>query len=413
MESRSLAAARSPFDALPPVLLRSIMLALPVRARTICAAVCRCWRDFLSDPSLWQVLVLTCYDAEGVVCWHFPDLVRGAAARAAGQLRVFSFGNSQRSCTRELLNEIAEANAATLREVNVDDATLTCPRPRHSFNGVQSLRAFLAVVPHLQVLCCGSIHGSTAELAPVLRGDAPFGPVRVKCAKLYLDHTTREDALAAAAAASAHVWMTEMYVDSLPLNDAAVTEAVLNAACERRVTALTADVQGDFQADSPALARLLQCGSLEKLTMSTSGPVPAGARTVAVLATALQGCRSLYSFISLRKVNATVQEPFDALLNALAALPLLEVLTLSIAWLDAQKAAAGHALGALLAANPPSLRILSISLCNLGDDGLGPLLDGLASNTHLRTLYCDDNDPSDAFEHERLRPALRELAARE
>ena len=76
------------------------------------------------------------------------------------------------------------------------------------------------------------------------------------------------------------------------------------------------------------------------------------------------------------------------------------------------RAAAGHALGALLGANLPSLRTLRVNRCLLGDEGLAPLLDGLAANTHLRTLQCRINDPGIAFERERLKPALAALAAR-
>jgi hypothetical protein len=58
------------------------------------------------------------------------------------------------------------------------------------------------------------------------------------------------------------------------------------------------------------------------------------------------------------------------------------------------------------------LRTLNVNDCGLGDDGLAPLLDGLAANTHLRWLDCRDNEPSEAFERDELMPALAALAAR-
>ncbi len=67
----------------------------------------------------------------------------------------------------------------------------------------------------------------------------------------------------------------------------------------------------------------------------------------------------------------------------------------------------GAALGALVAANAPSLTELDITFCNLEDTGLGPLFDALPANTHLRTLTCEDNLLSDAFMRERLLPAVR------
>jgi hypothetical protein len=136
---------------------------------------------------------------------------------------------------------------------------------------------------------------------------------------------------------------------------------------------------------------------------------------VAVFAAALQGCRSLTS-LRVHGRNFLLQEHLGTLFNVLAALPFLQKLDLSDstgATEGAQKTAAGRAIGALLAANPPSLDTLEVTNCELGDLGLRPLLDGLASNTHLRALYCRENNPSEAFMHEWLGPAQRVLAARD
>ena len=50
--------------------------------------------------------------------------------------------------------------------------------------------------------------------------------------------------------------------------------------------------------------------------------------------------------------------------------------------------------------------MLHVSDCALGDDGLGPLVDALPHNTHLRELGCMDYDMSAAFARDRLMPAL-------
>jgi hypothetical protein len=99
------------------------------------------------------------------------------------------------------------------------------------------------------------------------------------------------------------------------------------------------------------------------------------------------------------------------LIDAAASLPALSELSF---WCSdfQEKAATGQALGALLAANLPSLHTLGVDCCYLGDEGMAPLLDGLAANTHLRTLDCQDNNLSAAFERDRLQPALAALAAR-
>ena len=98
------------------------------------------------------------------------------------------------------------------------------------------------------------------------------------------------------------------------------------------------------------------------------------------------------------------------LLDAAASLPALSELDLSNSrWQDTT--AFGRALGALLAANLPNLHTLRVDHCHLGDEGLAPLLDGLAANTHLRELDCYENGISWAFGHNRLTPALAALAA--
>jgi hypothetical protein len=68
---------------------------------------------------------------------------------------------------------------------------------------------------------------------------------------------------------------------------------------------------------------------------------------------------------------------------------------------------AGAALSALITANAPALHEVNVLRCALGDAGLGPLVDALPANTHLRTLDVSDNDKSEAFSLQRLLPAVR------
>jgi hypothetical protein len=71
--------------------LRVIMMALPVDARARASCVCRSWRAFLADTSLWQVLDLT--PAGGVAAARVTEnLVRGAVARAGGQRACPRYG---------------------------------------------------------------------------------------------------------------------------------------------------------------------------------------------------------------------------------------------------------------------------------------------------------------------------------
>ena len=110
------------------------------------------------------------------------------------------------------------------------------------------------------------------------------------------------------------------------------------------------------------------------------------------------------------QVNGAARRTVTELIDAAALLPSLSELSLNGSRQDA--AAFGRALGALLATNLLSLRSLLVSDCRLGDEGVAPILDGLAANTHLHTLHCDENLVSEAFKCNRLAPALAALAAR-
>ena len=70
-------------------------------------------------------------------------------------------------------------------------------------------------------------------------------------------------------------------------------------------------------------------------------------------------------------------------------------------------AAAGAALAGIVAANAPTLTALDVSGCSMGDAGLAPLLEALASNSHLRGLDIRENEMSAAFARDHMLPAVR------
>jgi hypothetical protein len=99
----------------------------------------------------------------------------------------------------------------------------------------------------------------------------------------------------------------------------------------------------------------------------------------------------------VRFVDAPLDTP--AAMNA--------VVDLGLNRAGANFAACAAALGALVAANAPALEEINLTYCYLGDAGLGPLVDALPHNTHLRTLNCQYNGISAAFARRRLLPAVR------
>ena len=72
------------FDALPEPVLRVLFLALPVDERARAACVCRAWRAFLADVSLWQVLDLT--PAGGVAAGRVTENLVSCRPAAQPQL---------------------------------------------------------------------------------------------------------------------------------------------------------------------------------------------------------------------------------------------------------------------------------------------------------------------------------------
>ena len=161
----------------------------------------------------------------------------------------------------------------------------------------------------------------------------------------------------------------------------------------------------------PALARLLQRGSLTKLEIRFAGFPPAQETSMPVLCAGLRSCRTLTELtLRLDPVEGATGRTVTELLDAVATLPALTVLDLSGSEV-LDTAAFGHALGALLRADLPNLRTLVVDDCQLGDGGMALLLDGLAANTHLCELYCCDNDVSVELT-DQMMPALAALRAR-
>ena len=319
-------------------------------------------------------------------------------------MRILSLSRAPGLNTTELLVRLIESDGAELEQVNFDVRLI-----------VQHLReVFAAAPPRLQVLNAQVIGDCTA-LLPVLRNDPSFGPLRVSTLYIWqegLAFVTPDaeiaDMLALADAVASHESLRSISVQNA--NSARGVNALVAAAAQRRVSCLKL-VQCTLDAESiPALARLLQRGSLTSLQVTCFGFPHAQEENVRVLSAALR-TSSLLTTLKLYLDPRSVTE----LLDVVAAMPALSELNVNGNRLRNRidRATVGRALGALLRANPPSLRFLSANGCDLGDEGLAPLLDGLTDNTHLRTLACRiDNRVSDAFELDRLAPALDELAAR-
>ena len=382
-------------NVLPEEALRVIWLLLPVDARARAACVCRAWRAFLSDTSLWQVLDLT--PAGGVAEARVTEnLVRGAVRRAAGHLRVFSMNRAPD--LHALVVEVVVSDGAGLEEFTTGVRL-----------SIDDLRTVFAAAPRLRVLNTHVLDECT-ELLPLLRNSPPYGPLRVSTLGVSFrgDEGAAEfDALAAAMAA--HEPLKSIWVRDEAYSRG--VNALMDTAAVQRVARFRLH-DCDLDDESvPALARLLSRGSLTSLEFSCELFAP-GPEAALELWAALRSCRTL-THLRLQ-INAPTGEnrrDILELIDSAASLPDLAVLDLSYGEVE-DNAATGHALAALLRANRPSFRGLYLSYCTLDDEGMGLVLDGLAANTHLRELYCDGNDLSDELWRDRVEPALAALAAR-
>jgi Ran GTPase-activating protein (RanGAP) involved in mRNA processing and transport len=157
------------------------------------------------------------------------------------------------------------------------------------------------------------------------------------------------------------------------------------------------------------LARLLGGDALRELFLfnGEDGEQLLDEPSATLLANALRA-NSTLTDLTLEAVNLW-SDPAAAelLLHAATAHPSLRKLELHSNRVNASTQAIGRALGALVAANAPALEYVNLADCQLGEVGLGPLVEALPANTHLKTLRCYYNGVSAAFARERLLPAAR------
>ncbi len=213
--------------------------------------------------------------------------------------------------------------------------------------------------------------------------------------------------------AAAHAWLTGIFLEHAPLNEPAALDAVVDMAVQRRLTLLDLYQCGLSPASAPALARLLADSALATLVVHGEQRRLMDEEPTAVLLGNALRLNTTLTSVTFKDDRLFIDvAAAAALVGALTAHPTVQKLDLSYNYnaedlTPAAMATAGAALGALVAANAPALRELRLEGSDLTDDGLGPLVDALPANTHLRLLVYGDNAITEAFERERLLPAVR------
>jgi hypothetical protein len=268
------------------------------------------------------------------------------------------------------------------------------------------MEALCVAAPLLRTFTTDLWVGDHESGRSVLRNEAPFEPLRLRLLDAFLEDEDEAAVVAFSADVAAHASLTQLSLFKAPLNTAAALDAVVDATLARRLQRFHLFGCRLSPASAPALAHLLSSDALTTLGCRDADMLDAPAARV--LATALRANSTLTS-LTLDNIGAWRDPAAGAeLLGALHGHASLRVLCLRDNVVEtAGQAAAGAALGALIAANAPALTELNVSECELGDDGMRPLFEALPRNTHLRVLYCLYNAISEAFARDVLLPALR------
>ncbi len=249
----------------------------------------------------------------------------------------------------------------------------------------------------------------------MLRNEGVFERLRLRCLCLNQrrDEPAGEEAvLALAAAAPWHASLTELRLHSVVLDTAVKLDAVVEAALTHRMRGVWLTACGLSRASLPALVRLCGSSTLATLGLHNDAAMLPDLPAAAALGTVLRA-NSTLTMLELSN-HGIWRDPAvgTALLGALTGHRSVRVLDLFFMDVPAaHQAAAGAALGALVAANAPALHELDVSYSGLTDEGWGPLVDALPGNTHLRSLRMLEAGPgvlmSEAFARNRLLPAVR------
>jgi hypothetical protein len=436
-------ALRCLLAALPHSLFLRILGALPVDARARAAAVCRAWRDALAGREAWRRLDLS--TASGVPeRLRTADFLRAAAARAHGSRTVggdelgsgddgggsgLGGGLTHLDLTGLTFNEgniceVLTAHARTLREMYVlnDERMYT----------THGVRQFLTAAPSLTAMHA-NISCHPPEARAVLHNEAPYEKLCMQ--RLSLVGTAAagraKETVDVLGELSAHASLTGLQLAGYVL-DRDIMDAAVDAARQARLRCLALQSCGVSPAACVApLARLLAGGVLRELVIGDNAPGVRGARlldapSAVLLGDALRVNASITRLhlcdVSLWWAAGAAAGGVDSgdagagvlLLAALTGHASLRVLMLDDNDARRSEAAAGAALGALVAANAPALTELSLCNSGLGDVGLAPLMDALGVNTHLRTLdiSCTQAESeqfarmSAPFARQRLMPAV-------
>ena len=408
---RESASSALPF---PAPVVHAVFAQLSAADRGRCACVSRAWRAAVADPALWARLVLEKGQGDAVLL--------GASAAARGGLTHLNISAACARVTLDAVTRVAAANAASLLELRYLDSSAPARLDRVGCRYVrpETCTRLVHTAPRLRELHA-NVACSSTQASALLAGDGALVPLRLRRLLVVYHRRAPEAPLVGLLnQLGAHEPLRELGLTAAPLAADGALDALVAAATARRLEELElvdCPWPGSAARFAGALTRLLDgCATaLRKLVVfGSSSEYPRhwlDRQGCALVAEALRRHASL-RYLYLGHMLLWDAEPGVgvALLRAATGHPSLASLGVGDTFGSADERAnraAGAALGALVAADAPALRQLSLSRCGLSGRDLEPLCAALARNTHLEWLSLAGNELQPAFINGHLMPSVR------
>ena len=382
------------FPQLPLLLAMHIFSLLPADQRLRAAEVSRGWRATVALPALWRRLDLS--RTSGVVHRDLAALLDAAVARAGSALTALDV-----SGTRVSMDKLRDALRASGAVVEVRASTGPLK--------LVVLKELLDAEPQLRELHA-TVDCNLAEAVGVLESHPPLAPLHLQSLLIRVAHAAAlpPALITALEDGRLHPCMKRLVLCVAEFHTPGALDAVANVFVARpRLCSLCLTYCALSPAAAPALARVLREGAITELKICCPELPFLDVASAAVLADALRACTTRTS-LGLSDVPDQAAPVLTTLLSALEGHHCLASLDLNCTRLEHAPAVV-TVLVALLAADAQALTKLNVWRCDMGEVGLGALLDVLPRNHHLRELdICENGMLPAGFMRARLLPAVRD-----
>ena len=403
-------AAHSALPPLPLPCVLDILSRLAPGERLLASAVSRAWRAAVAQPSLWTSVDFT---QERAYPHTVSDaLLAAVVSKAPGQIRCLRVWFCKGAGSESSIVAAVQANAGSLRSLNI---LSTAPHAIHEEEDGLCLMKddvdfWLRAAPNLLSFEADVMYRRSFEDAhALLTGQGPYSVVRP--ARLIVDDFSADDVVLLARDIGLHPSLEELFIHNTPLETSAVLGAIVDATVAScGLTSLCFSVCNLGPQSATYVARMLPY--LSSLLIERDYIFDAGSTLAEEeeedWVSAL--CASSLTALRLDDVGLWNHEGVgDVVVDALVGHPTLQEISLAnnrILFDDSQNTV-GACWARLITANSPSLRKLSLALCEAGDDVLRPVIAVLASNTTLRALYLHHNALSAPFARDVVLPSVR------